>query len=159
MTITVHRIIAIGTKTVRYQSKPSGPIMSTTLCSHHGCPDSFPSLNQAAVRYCDMLCQHHSKIALKANVFTNDIGETFISHDDPRYPGKRITIRTNRNCSIDKARIARKYCSEPEDPDRAKEIFDMIERDIAHRNGGHSSSTCCNSSCQTSVVAQGLYCL
>jgi len=144
-------------KTVEYQSRPGGPKLSQKLCSRYSCPDPFPGLDRAPVKRCGMLCQYHSKIELNSEVFVNDAGETFIRFDDPRHPGERIAIRTSLFSSIDNARIPVKYCSDPNDTDRAKEIFIMMERRSA-RSRSSVKRICCNSSCQTIVILEGLYC-
>lgn len=157
----VHRVLCgggDGVKTVEYQSRPGGPRLSQKLCSRNGCPASFPTLDRAPVYRCGMLCQHHSKIELNAEVFVNDIGETFICFDDPRHPGERITKRTSQFSSPDTAKIPKKYCSDPNHPDRAKEIFTMIERYNVVNRSTPGRQICCNSSCQTIVIQKGLYC-
>ena len=160
MTRTVHRITGgggVGHKAVYYQSRKNGPQCYTFLCSCEGCPDPFPFLNRAAVDYYGMLCQWHAKQKLNAEVFLNDAGATIIRFTDPRSDsGEQVILQTNQHASIAAAKIPRKYCCDPNDKPRAREIFDMI---IPVSKEQRRRTQCCNSDCQTIVHVKDVYCL
>eukprot|EP00984_Skeletonema_dohrnii_P021433 scaffold10708_cov157-Skeletonema_dohrnii-CCMP3373.AAC.3 len=160
MTRTVHRIISGGRddcKTVSYQSRPGGGTTNVALCNRCGCPDPFPTLNKATVKYTGMICQHHAKEELNAVVSLRNNGATIISFNDPRHRDeRRITIQTSAQSCIANAKIPKKYCSDPNDSDRAQEIFKLIEA-INQKSLG-SGIICCNSECQTKVIARDTYC-
>eukprot|EP00984_Skeletonema_dohrnii_P013547 scaffold5605_cov105-Skeletonema_dohrnii-CCMP3373.AAC.5 len=160
MPIAVHRILSGGLghhKCVCYQSRPNGPEIHAALCKRDDCPNPFPTLNRAPVRIFGMLCQHHAKEELNAKVSLSNAGATLISFDDPKYFGVRVIKQTAKHPSISNARIPWEYCSDPNDKERAEEVFNQLTKKKATHNKRYGI-TCYNAECQTKVAMEDLYC-